>query len=37
MFGTVLKTWVNLQKKYDEKVVEIKKLQAQRDEKKIYP
>jgi HTH-type transcriptional regulator/antitoxin HigA len=34
MFGTSVETWVNLQKKYDEKVIEIKKLQAQRDEEK---
>lgn len=32
MLGTSVAVWLDLQKKYDQKVIEIKKLQAQRDE-----
>jgi len=32
MFGTSVDIWLDLQKKYDEKVIEIKILQAQKDE-----
>lgn len=32
MLGTSIDMWLDLQKKYDQKVIEIKTLQAQRDE-----
>ncbi len=34
MFGTSVDVWIDLQKKYNQKVLEIKTLQAQRDEEK---